>query len=365
MKRMDYDRTLGNPKYNNYSEEHNPFSITVDQNSSLFYEIGAPMQITLACCSGTGKDDYVNFYTISTEKSFYYQQTYTTQNNLYHKQPLHYHDYFELAIVLEGSIVQNIEDKEYLYVPGSCCFINRSLRHAELFLTKGTVLFVGVSTQLMEELLAIPDHFFPTEKEAIRDTLLHQFVLSDLSHPGIKAYLDYIPTTQNRYAYPFLHDFSQNIIKCCLSPSYGTTYHVKGLLCSLLSKFCDSAYYHCTQMQLNFNADYLIFSRIRHLLEESDGRMARKDLAAALHYSGDYINRIVKKYTHMCLYDYGMTFCIKKAAVLLTTTNDSISSIALQLRFSNRTHFYQLFQAAYGMTPREYRQQALASATAT
>ncbi len=363
MDHIDYDRSFGDAQFKSYSEESNPIKITRKNNTtSLFYELEFPLQLTLACCSGTKDDDYVNFYVLSTEKSLFYHETYPVQNGLYHKRPLHYHDFFELTIILEGSIVQKIEDKEYLYHSGSCCFINRTLLHAENFLSKGTILFVGISTPLMAELISPSEQFFSLERAGIQNTDLYHFIRSDLISPGTKSYLDYIPTMQNSNVYPFLHDFSQAMIRAFLSPGYGTTYTIKGLLCSLLSKLSDSAYYHCTQIQLDLNADYLIFSRIGHLLEECDGRMSRKELEETLHYSGDYINRIVKKYTHMCLHDYSMSFCIKKAAVLLATTDESITAISLQLQFSNRTQFYKLFEEAYGMTPKEYRQQSRVSA---
>jgi AraC-like DNA-binding protein len=84
--------------------------------------------------------------------------------------------------------------------------------------------------------------------------------------------------------------------------------------------------------------------------------MSRVELEQQLNYSGDYLNRIVNKYSGMCLFDYGMNFCLKKAAQYLIETNESINTIATRLNFSNRTHFYNLFKGKYGVTPKEYRQ---------
>ncbi|MGE9965791.1 helix-turn-helix domain-containing protein [Fusicatenibacter saccharivorans] len=52
-----------------------------------------------------------------------------------------------------------------------------------------------------------------------------------------------------------------------------------------------------------------------------------------------------------------MTFTLKKAEHLLSDTTASISSIALQLGFNNRTHFYKIFKGKYGITPGEYREK--------
>lgn len=58
-----------------------------------------------------------------------------------------------------------------------------------------------------------------------------------------------------------------------------------------------------------------------------------------------------------------MTLCFKKAERLLKESNLSVSEIALQLKFTNRTHFYYLLRKKYGMTPQEWRRhQAESSA---
>ena len=109
--------------------------------------------------------------------------------------------------------------------------------------------------------------------------------------------------------------------------------------------------YHISCVQLNSSSDQLLFFRIGHLMEDTDGRMSRADLEKALCYSGNYINTVVHKYSGMCLYDYGMTFTLKKAAWLLEETKKPVSAIEIQLGFTNRTHFYKMFKNRYGVTP--------------
>ena len=81
------------------------------------------------------------------------------------------------------------------------------------------------------------------------------------------------------------------------------------------------------------------------------------DLKIIKHFthSGNYLNTIVKKYTHKCLFDYGQTFCMKKAATLLKETTSSISEIMEELHFTNTTHFYKCFKEHYHMTPNQFR----------
>lgn len=78
-----------------------------------------------------------------------------------------------------------------------------------------------------------------------------------------------------------------------------------------------------------------------------------------LHYSGDYLNKITKKYTGLSIHDFGMTICMKKAARELLSTNKSISDIAASLGFSNRTHFYKQFDKVYHKSPAQFRKDRM------
>ena len=101
------------------------------------------------------------------------------------------------------------------------------------------------------------------------------------------------------------------------------------------------------------NNDFLLFSHISHLLEDTNGRVTRSELEQILHYSGNYINSIVKKYTDLCLFDYGQTFFMKKAAYLLRNTDDSIFlEIMEKFTFCDYT-FLSVFQKQYYMTHHE------------
>ncbi len=130
---------------------------------------------------------------------------------------------------------------------------------------------------------------------------------------------------------------------------------IKGMLLELFGYLSDPAQYHFTSVHVEADNDFLLFSHISHLLEDTDGRITRSQLEEILHYSGNYLNSIVKKYTNLCLFDYGQTFCMKKAASLLCKTDDSVLEIMEKLQFTNTTHFYKCFKKQYHMTPREYR----------
>ena len=170
-----------------------------------------------------------------------------------------------------------------------------------------------------------------------------------------KNYLDFLPAFQNRKNIEKLQKLSDVLIHSMMFPKFGSTYIIKGVICELFQYLDTKQLYHISKVRLHSSSDQLLFSRIGHLLEETDGRMSRSALENALCYSGNYMNTIVNKYTGMSLHDYGLTFALKKAASLLADTGKSISAIEIQLGFTNRTHFYKIFRKKYGVTPGEYR----------
>lgn len=333
-------------------------SITVQNvHSELyrFYHMNVPFQITLEYCNSSNPEDFINIVTLSPEKEVLYQETVATKNYYRIQDVMHFHDFFEFVVVLEGNIIQKIEGKEYLYSAGSCCLINRSLCHLERYQGRCKVFFIGMSPEFVSELFtSAQNSAFSQEKDICRGDIF-RFITADLKNPGEKAYLDFIPSYQNHRNVSQLHRLAQSMMQTFFSPEFGASYQIRGLLCAFLSYLSSPRYFHCTNIKMNSGSDFLIFSRITRLLEECDGRMTRSALAEMLNYSGDYLNRIVNKYTGMCLYDYGMTICLKRAARYLTETDDSISAIVSRLKITNRTHFYTLFKNKYGVTPKEYR----------
>ena len=257
-------------------------------------------------------------------------------------------------IILEGEVYQQIEGNDYQYSTGTCCLIDRNTKHREKFSGEAKLLFIGLSADFIRQLLIEQTGYY-FKNECLADNSIFRFIMDNISSEEQKNYLDIFPSFQNQNSIVRLHSLSDKLLHLMMSPSLGATYGIKSIVCELFEYLNDETLFHITPVKLKTKSDFLLFSRISHLLEDTDGDLSRSELADLLNYSGNYLNSIVKKYTGMCLYDYSLTFRLKKAAYLLTTTTDSISSMALKLNFSNKTHFYNLFKKKYGMSPGEYR----------
>lgn len=330
-----------------------------ESNSAIFYQMTAPFQITYEHCSGyeTGLEDYISITTLSNHDRTYSRERLTFHNKYFRRRASHFHDYYEFMLVLNGELIQRIEGHEYKYTTGTCCLLSRSLCHLENFSSAADVLFVGISVELMQELLQADGRLFSVESR-IASSPICRFVRGDLEHPGEKNYLDFTPLHADR-SLPQLRDLARAMFRELLYPRYGSSYLIRGFLCTFIWHLCDPEIYRCSHIRAGQDNRFLLFSRISRLLENSQGRCHRADLEQQLHYSGDYLNRIVNQYTKMSLHEYALTFRLSEAERLIRSTKQPITAIMAQLGFTNQNYFYRLFQKQYGMTPLAYRKASV------
>jgi len=78
-------------------------------------------------------------------------------------------------------------------------------------------------------------------------------------------------------------------------------------------------------------------------------------LSKVLCVSKYHLSRIFSNKLHLRFNDYLNSFRLDYAASMLQTSNQSITSIALESGFESSRTFNRVFKAAYGISPREYR----------
>ncbi|MCK4564024.1 MAG: AraC family transcriptional regulator [Verrucomicrobia bacterium] len=82
-----------------------------------------------------------------------------------------------------------------------------------------------------------------------------------------------------------------------------------------------------------------------------------KELAALMHLSVSQFERRFRKVFQISPLKHIMNVRIRSASLRLTTTNDTIASIALDCGFYDHSHFTRNFRKTMGVSPKEYRRQ--------
>lgn len=78
-------------------------------------------------------------------------------------------------------------------------------------------------------------------------------------------------------------------------------------------------------------------------------------VAESLFLNNSYFCRLFKKDFGCCFNEYLTSYRIERAKILLSTTDQSISDIAIKCGFNGFSYFSKTFKATEGKTPSEYR----------
>ncbi len=87
----------------------------------------------------------------------------------------------------------------------------------------------------------------------------------------------------------------------------------------------------------------------------ADSQLTLKDLAYQLGFSPSYLSVLIKKKLGLPFQEYLIQERMKKAQLLLLTTDLKIYEIADQVGFEDMNYFSQRFKQVVGVTPRQYK----------
>lgn len=87
----------------------------------------------------------------------------------------------------------------------------------------------------------------------------------------------------------------------------------------------------------------------------ADSQLTLKDLAPQLGFSPSYLSVLIKKKLGLPFQEYLIQERMKKAKLLLLTTDLKIYEIADQVGFEDMNYFSQRFKQVVGVTPRQYK----------
>lgn len=273
---------------------------------------------------------------------------------------LHMHNTYEIEYILEGEFYQQIEAQRYKYTARGCCLLNRNIRHREEYNSAYSTVILSLSYDFLKSLYEDPfHHWFPVAdtvwKDSTEMTVFFDIEMHNLLHER-KSFINFTPVYEQTESNDTVHKIFDSLAQLTISPVAGSSYSFRALICQLLAQLGDSRQYSTALINLGTETESRIYSQITKLVEETHGRISRTELSERLNYSGNYLNRIVRKYSGMNINQYGNYFAMQQASRRLLQSGQSISEICAELGFTDRTHFYRLFREEFGMTPKEYRE---------
>ncbi|WP_029322958.1 AraC family transcriptional regulator [Butyrivibrio sp. AE3004] len=98
---------------------------------------------------------------------------------------------------------------------------------------------------------------------------------------------------------------------------------------------------------------------IQRIIERLPDKISLDELAKELHISAKYLSALFNKETGSSITDFMQDLRVSEAKHLLSNTELSYLEISTLLNFSSQSYFNCIFKKKTGVTPKEYREQAL------
>ena len=103
-----------------------------------------------------------------------------------------------------------------------------------------------------------------------------------------------------------------------------------------------------------------IARRVRqYLLDHMDSCLTIERLAGEFHISPTYLKETFRRVCGQSVHRHLQDLRLTRAARLLSTTDDSVLSIAVSVGYSGTSRFNAAFKERFGVSPRQFRQNAV------
>jgi len=114
----------------------------------------------------------------------------------------------------------------------------------------------------------------------------------------------------------------------------------------------------CVLPGLNNSSREFILTVNKYIEENLDGDLSLSTLAGHVFLNRSYFSRLYKQITGINLSSYINEKRLEKAKRLLTSTDNMVYDIALQIGFDSQSYFTVFFKKAVGMSPQAYRNES-------
>ena len=101
----------------------------------------------------------------------------------------------------------------------------------------------------------------------------------------------------------------------------------------------------------------ILFVEITDYINRNLNNISISQLSGEFHFQEDYFNRLLKSQTGLTYTEYVQSLRLKKAKMLLLTTNLTVDSIAREVGYQNKGYFYKIFTERYRLTPAQLRKK--------
>ena len=253
----------------------------------------------------------------------------------------HWHEEIEVIIVLDGSCDYRINLDSFV-------------------INKGDILIID--SQSLHSLTSIPNQNMTWAsfvfninmlKSSNTDGVLVKYIAPLLNHQHQLP----IIIKDNIDCYSKIFDVIENIIYCYYEKDIAYELELKSLLFKFFSLLYknDLIEKHQDKNSLTINTTDKIKLILNYINDHYSEDISINTLAELCEYSEYHFMRFFKKHIGLTCIQYINNLRLEKSSILLTSTNNAIMDISLEVGFDNLSYFNKLFKRKYNLTPKEFR----------
>lgn len=253
----------------------------------------------------------------------------------------HWHTEMEFLVVVQGSVLFQVESESCEAHAGQVVFVNSGELHAAspMYSTDCTVY----------ALVFDPVFLFSHNYDELQRKYLDPFINREYSIPARLS-------GSEEWERTVFGDFNE-IIRACTRKDFAYELLVKSRLYSILHELL------CNSPAAGQKKPYETqrtgrIKKVLHHIEENYGRRLEiAELAELVNTSEGHLCRLFKKIVSKTLVEYINIFRINKASELLLDTDKKILEIAMDVGFEHFSYFIKVFKRLKGCPPAQYRRK--------
>lgn len=254
--------------------------------------------------------------------------------------PEHSHDYVEVVYMCSGQTRHIVNGKELLLKQGELLFLNQRVTHEVCRAGEGDVAV---------NFIVLPDFFSnPLAMIGEEETPLRRFLVDCLC--GQNSGSGYLHFQVSHVA--SVQNLLENLIRTLLSETPNRRKISQMTMALLLLQLLG-----CTETLVTEDSDEAAVWKVLRYVEShySDGSLT--ELGEELHYDISWLSREIKGQTGKTYTQLVQEKRLAQAAFLLRNTDRNVADISVAVGYENISYFHRIFSAAYGKSPKHYRDE--------
>lgn len=254
----------------------------------------------------------------------------------------HWHQYFEVAYVAEGSLECRTPDQVIRLEQGEAVFINTGVLHMYKKTSWGPCVIYA--------------HIFDSSflSGSLSSSIYQKYI-----YPIAKSHaIQLQPIRPDNRHQALMLDSVRTMIELARNESFGYEFHLQTQLSQFWCRLLTLADLRSGETGRSGNDIQRIKAMIHYIHEHYPQQITLKDIADAAAVSERECSRCFQRCFHESAITYLNKHRIRVAAGMLQKSSDSIRSISQQCGFRSSSYFGRLFCQMLDCTPKEYRNKA-------